>query len=337
MDLATRGAAIAFKRTGISEREIGRRLEVPHSTIQKFFSVHRHSPLSNAALKDRPRSGRPRCTTARQDRFIVRSIVIDPNTDASSVAADLPTHDGRSVSERTIRRRAAEAGLYHRVKRSAPHLTAAHRHARLQFAEAHADRTVDDWRKVMFYDESSVECGQNHGQQWVWRKKGEEWRGENRKLTVKFAGHVSFWCTMAAGGPGSFHVLNGTLDSARYLNVVRRHVQRDGIRLCGEHFIFQQDNHSAHTADEVLDYMERKGIQTLNWPANSPDLSPIENMFACLKRNVTERNPSNQNRLREIAQEEWNLFTPAYTNALISSIPHRLQEVIERRGGSTSY
>ncbi|KAK2946688.1 hypothetical protein BLNAU_18360 [Blattamonas nauphoetae] len=116
------------------------------------------------------------------------------------------------------------AGLIHRVKRSAPLPTAAHRHARQQFAEVHADWTGDDWRKVMFSDESSVERCQNHGQQW----------------------------------------LNGMLDSARYLNVVRRHVQQDGIRLSGEHFIFQQDNHCAHTADEALDYIERKWIQTVN-------------------------------------------------------------------------
>ncbi|KAK2944661.1 putative Transposable element Tc1 transposase [Blattamonas nauphoetae] len=337
MDLAKRGAAIALKRTGISQREIGRQLVVPHSTIQQFFKVHRNSRLANADLKDRPRSGRPRCTTPRQDRFIVRQITNDPNTDTSTVASELPTEDGRQISERTIRRRAAEAGLFHRVKRSAPLLTRGHRQNRLRFAEAHADWSVDEWRKVMFSDESSVECGENHGQHWVWRRKGEEWRGDNRKLTIKFAGHVSFWCTMSAAGPGSMVVLDGTLNSDRYLHLVRRHVQQDGTRLCGEHFVYQQDNHSAHNAEEVLDYIDRQGIQLLNWPANSPDLSPIENMFACLKRNVAERNPTDLIRLREIAQEEWNSFTPAYTDALVSSMPHRIREVIQNRGGSTSY
>ncbi|KAK2958494.1 putative Transposable element Tcb2 transposase [Blattamonas nauphoetae] len=337
MDLTKRGAAIALKRTGLSQREIGRRLEVPKSTIQQFFRVHRNSRLSNADLKDRRRSGRPRCTTRRQDRFIIRSITNDPSTDTSTVAAELPTQDGRPVSERTIRRRAAEAGLVHRVKRNAPLLTQAQRANRLRFAEAHINRTVDELKNVLFSDESSVECGENHGQHWTWRMKGEEWRGENRKQTIKFAGHVSFWCNMSAAGPGSMIEVDGTMTSARYLALVRRHVQQDGERLCGEHFTFQQDNHSAHNAEEVLDYIETQGKQLLNWPANSPDLSPIENMFACLKRNVAERNPRDIIQLREIAQEEWNSFSPEYTTALISSIPLRLQEVIQNRGGPTSY
>ncbi|KAK2964354.1 hypothetical protein BLNAU_885 [Blattamonas nauphoetae] len=151
MNLATRGAAIALKRTGLSQREIGRQLEVPKSTINDFFRTHPNTPLSDTELKDRPRSGRPRCTSERQDRFIVRSIINDPNTDTASIAAENPVDEGRTISERTIRRRAAEA---------------------------HVEWSVDEWRKVMFSDESSVECGENHGQHWVWRRKGEEWRDD---------------------------------------------------------------------------------------------------------------------------------------------------------------
>ena len=51
-----------------------------------------------------------------------------------------------------------------------------------------------------------------------------------------------------------------------------------------EDFVFKDDNTSCHRAKCVRDFLANRQIATMNWPANSPDLNPIENMRWKLKK-----------------------------------------------------
>ena len=75
------------------------------------------------------------------------------------------------------------------------------------------------------------------------------------------------------------------------------------------------------------------------WPANSPDLNPIENLWHILRTNIKKRvpRPMRKEDLAVALQEEWAKLDMVTVNKLIESMPRRLQAVIDAKGGSTKY
>ncbi|GFU03027.1 hypothetical protein TNCV_2457261 [Trichonephila clavipes] len=76
----------------------------------------------------------------------------------------------------------------------------------------------------------------------------------------------------------------------------------------GDKFVFMDDNATCHRTLAVQDCLDSEGIQRLLWPARSPDLNPIENVWDALGRQVAGRNypPTNKNTLIRALTEEWD-------------------------------
>ncbi len=67
-------------------------------------------------------------------------------------------------------------------------------------------------------------------------------------------------------------------------------------------FIFQQDLAPAHTAKRKPKLVNDHGVGVLDWPANSPDLNPIENLWGIVKRKMRTRDPENADELRPLSK-----------------------------------
>jgi len=74
--------------------------------------------------------------------------------------------------------------------------------------------------------------------------------------------------------------------------------------------------------------MFNHGIQVMDFPAYSPDLNPIENVWSDLKRRVQSRNPKNIGQLEELVREEWELTDPALLRNLVVSMRDRCEEIV---------
>jgi len=109
--------------------------------------------------------------------------------------------------------------------------------------------------------------------------------------------------------------------------------------------VFQHDNARVHQAGHVRDYLDYKvdtfdgKLQIMEWPSQSPDLNPIESVWAYIKKQLQKRpsKPSSFNHLFEVVVEEWQSIPSRVLENMIESMPRRVNMVIKNRGGSTKY
>ena len=134
-------------------------------------------------------------------------------------------------------------------------------------------------------------------------------------------------------------IAGGSLTGVRYRDEVLRPVVVPIARAIGQNFILMQDNARAHIARVAMDFLENEGIETMPWPARSPDLNPIEHAWDMLGRQVAlwQQAPNNVQSLIDALIEEWMNIPQDSLCRLIQSMPRRCEECIRARGGHTSY
>lgn len=136
------------------------------------------------------------------------------------------------------------------------------------------------------------------------------------------------------------HFCDGSINAATYIDVLRTvavpHLRQWFPRRQG---IFMQDNAPAHTAKVVKDFLDRERVSVLTWPANSPDLNPIENIWGLMKRKLQQQTVMKKEQLREALNDIWlrdDSLRQAISSA-IDSMPRRIEAVIAAKGGVTKY
>ena len=102
-------------------------------------------------------------------------------------------------------------------------------------------------------------------------------------------------------------------------------------------FVFEHDRDPKHTARLTQQWLRDNKIDVLDWIGQSPDLSPIENLWTALERRVNRRHPKNKQDLWYVLQQEWNAIDLSVTRRLASSLPKRLDCVVKQRGGQIDY
>ena len=104
-------------------------------------------------------------------------------------------------------------------------------------------------------------------------------------------------------------------------------------------FIFQQDGASIHRAKVVEEWFRKRKIAKLDWPAQSPDLNPIENLWGELKKRIAQKGKdiTSKKVLWRVLEDEWEATPLDLCQKLIDSMPARLDAVIRAKGGHTKY
>ena len=103
--------------------------------------------------------------------------------------------------------------------------------------------------------------------------------------------------------------------------------------------ILQQDLATCHTSKKVKKFMVKNSIKTLKWPGNSPDLNPIENLWAIVKKRLRKHYCTTKTKLTTTILQIWIEDTEIQNicKNLVDSMPNRVQKVIAARGGHIKY
>lgn len=326
--------AIALINQGKSIRYISQHLHLGYGTVQRLLQM--------SGVQKNSKTGRPRKLSERQKLYCVRKITSGGIQTASNVAKELENEQGLKVHRTTISRALNESGLRSGEKKKKPALSKKNMKERLTFAKKYSNWTTSDWKRVIFSDETKINRFNSDGRSWSWFREGETLQPRNVAQNVKHGGgSIMIWGCICADGVGYMCKIDGRMDKDLYLSILKQDLQKtiEYYNIDESEMIFQHDNDPKHKARMVQKWLSERDFTVLDWPAQSPDLNPIENLWAHLKRklNSYETPPNGIFELWERVQDEWNRIESETCLKLIESMPHRLSEVIKAKGRWTRY
>ena len=313
------------------QRRIAEILNISRSSVSRTITKAKQL----GSFESRRRSGRPRISSATTDRKIRRAAVAHPTWSSVTIAAS--TSSG--VSPRTIRRRLhKDFGLSSYKPARKARLSPKNIKDRLAFCRKYEKWTPDMWKTVMFSDESTFSQFHSYVRN-VQRPRNQRYNMRYVVPTVKQAPTTVVWASFCGSGRGGlwFMPKNTTINGTVYLNILKDKLPTHmGIQNCK---IFQHDGSPCHRTAAVSRWLEEEGIEVLGpWPGSSPDLNPIENLWTHMKKKVAERNPTSEASLKEAIRTVWTTeITPQYCQALVSSMPKRIKDVLANKGGYIKY
>ena len=318
--LKTRTAAEVADIFNVSKRQVER--------IRKRFE-------ETGDVYEKPRSGRPRKTTVREDRMLVRQSKASPFSTAAELQEDWSAET--PVSTRTVCRILSRNGLHGRISAQKPSLNKRHIKNRVAFAKAHSLQkgwTVEKWQKMDFSDESSVELHPSR-RTYCRRPVGTRLDPRFTQKTVKFGGgKIMVWGYIQYGGVREICKVDGNINSLKYQEVLSAHYIPNHTR--GQ--ILQQDGAPSHTSISTLKFLKGKKVKVLqDWPAQSPDMNIIEHVWGKMKVDAWKMKPKNLNELWEACKTAFFALPDDFINKLFESLPNRMDAVLQAHGSHTKY
>jgi transposase len=262
----------------------------------------------------------------------------NPFIQFQQIANELKQHDPpfETIPHRTsIQRYLAREGWHPKEAPKVVSISANNRKKRLVFSEKHEDDNLQFWDHVVWSDEVTVEaCPRNRKLKALVHCTQKYWEIPINPQVQQGGFKVAFWGAFSKYGTGPLVPIEGTLDKEKYIDLLDNYLVSEMKHLKQEHgqgFLFMQNNARPHTAKKTLAFLRKEKIKILEWPPQSPDLNPIENLWAIIKRRLySNRNVfSAKQTLIDSVLHKWNSIETSVCERLVDSMPKRLNEFMK--------
>ena len=310
-------------------------------TVYQILQNHK----SRDTFEDLPRSGRPFKINDRALRHLDRHMDTSRRQTLGEITHFLNTSLSLPVCKDTISRTLNHRLGYHsRHARKKPFLTASHIEKRLAWTSEVCRFGEEEWKRIIWTDESSVELGKLSSTPLVWRRTDEE--NDPRCIVPTFKSgrsRVMIWGCIAHGikGPLVFIPPDRRL-AVDYVDLVLNGPLWDFYtKLYEERGVVKvmEDGAPTHTSKVTQNFRNTNSMEPLPHPAQSPDMNPIEHVWYLIKTRINKRRnrPKTVEEMKVALLEEWEKIDIKVINSLIESMPRRVQALIEAKGGATKY
>ncbi|KAK4688046.1 hypothetical protein P7C73_g2067, partial [Tremellales sp. Uapishka_1] len=343
------------KRASIAEaakyspyREVALRFGCSISTVSRLARQR----LETGHNKTKPRSGRPSKATPRTLARIRRLLLSFRFLSPQRILPLLATSN-IAISISSLRRIMRGLGLKRCVARTKPFLTPRVKSLRFRYAQKHRDDDENDWRRTIFTDEAAIRLN-GTVKTWVTREQGQAYMAEclvPKLHSAKAACMV--WGAIWHGGRSQLHRFDCSGSSGKkkgvtaiiYRDQITKGILKRAWRRVNNRWRayggarIVEDGARIHTSAQNRLTGLRQNFVYLTHPPSSPDLNPIENCWAYLKRKLAHlpRRPTTVDDMFVKAQEAWAAIPQEVIDRTVDSMPRRLAEVRKGRGFTTKY
>ena len=278
--------------------------------------------------KPLPIPGRKKINPVRDNTILIG--LVDSMTRENGRVSDSDLANVLGTRRMRVNRAQHDLQFTYKALRHIPVLSQRHVGTRLAFCQNHRG---DDWSSTMFTDESrfstSPDCPV---MQWV--KRGDHIYVE----TEKFPFSIMVWGGIVGDRKTPLIKCPKSLNSQSYVEMLDRNGVVEFLAQSGDRAVFQQDGARCHTADATCRWFISKNVTLLTgWPPDSPDLSPIEQIWGITKRFIIQRfgmrKPLANDQLEEAVFDAYQNVKPSTIAILTLSVKYRIQLCIARNGG----
>ena len=329
-----RNMIVEMRSNNMTYRAIAEAIGIPHTTVQSVIKRYSDSGIVNSI----PRKGRKPILSPRDLRKLRNIVTKNRRATLSEIREELQ----ENVSNKTIGRMLIQLGYRSRKAVRKLFISKKNAQRRLLWCKLFRKWTLKDWKRVIWSDECSIQLWQASRDHRIRRTPLEKFHPDCVAPTVKHGGgSLMVWACFNWDGLGLIIVIEGSVKQEKYIEILENHLlpfwKRIKRRVRSP--IFQDDGAPAHTARSVAIWKRSKEIRSFRWPAQSPDLNPIEHLWQILKTRIQQRNPrpKNLNELKECIYEEWGQLDPNIMRSLVLSMSRRIRSVIFAKGYQTKY